>query len=810
MRKSLFIAMASAGLLAACGGGGGGSDAPTAPVTPPSTAARVTLTGLAAKGLMANADVTVLAVNADGTVSTTVLGTATTSATGTYSVVFDGTSGVPYVVRITAKADGSTTHLDEVLGSQPLPSGFTLRALGVPASSGALTVSTTVTPFSEMAAAAAARATGGITAANTAQAKSTVSQLLGFDPLAAPAPSTAAGASATAQQLAVMLTAVSRLAADGGLGCTTGSAGDKTRCVTEALAAAASTTTIKLESGATDVSAVLGNAVTAVLADPALAGAVAPSTLVVAQANLACSGSTCTAAPATGGTPPGPSATALAIAASKQLFTEIRADFASLFSRGGVTATAGGAANVEAWKFNSAMQGMQVPVDVMAKDLGVLLTAADLYNDFMANRSTLNTRGGAPGEFDGDMVQPSVAGSNAVACSLYADTTNTVLATTPAQVVQIGCRALYFVTFDPVAGVRREWRHGFTITPGASGSFAYTTRARLRTTPCVAPACTDFNLALQTDFYAGTLNTTVNASGNITAFNVDGRVPGAFVSGSTALYNGFHELQMQGTRTISGFKQELAAITGTLKAYDTAGALQGTLTLREGSNVVEIPITDTGTLPTTGNPATQGTLSAGTLVLAWTTPTAEFEGKLSLTDSVWDSSGTAFSPQRAELTGSLRTVSGGVASEFLSGSFVATISGYATHNATLLLSPTNRYTEAFTFTAAVTAPNRPRLELSAGASKTSDALDVTTMTLQYRSVVNGAPRIVVGATTTLDANGLPIYALTETSANLRMEWRETDATSNLFQGTTLIGKLNNANGLLTFVDGSFISLDAGL
>ncbi len=800
MRNTLFIALASAGLMAACGSDGGGNA--VEPVVP-SNVARVTLTGVVAKGLMANADVTVLAVNADGTVSGTVLGSTTTSATGGYSLAFDGSAGQPYVVRISAKADGSTTHLDELLGNQPLPNGFTLRALGVPASSGALSVSTTVTPFSELATAAATRAGGGITAANTAQALSTLRQMLGFDPLAAPAPSTAAGAAPDAQRLAVMLTAVSRLAADGELGCATGSAGDKTRCVTEALAAAASTGSMKLQTGATDVSAALGRAVSAVLADPALAGAVPSTSLSVAQANLACTGSACTAALVTD------AATAQAIAASKQLFTEIRSDFAAMFSRGGLSATSGGAANVEAWKFNDAMQGMQVPVDVLARDLGVLLTAADLYNDFMTGRSALNTRGGAPDSTDGSVPFNYPVG-NAVACSLYADTTNTVLATTPAQVVQIGCRALYYVAFEAATGVRREWRHGFTIVPGASGSFAYTTRARLRTTPCVAPACTDFNVALQTDFYAGTLSTTLDTRGSVTGFVVDGRLPGAFVSGGTALYNGFHELQMQGTRTISGFKQETAAVTGTLKAYASGGALQGTLTLRSGSNLVSIPVTAAGTQPGAGAPATQGTVSAGTLNLAWTTPAAEFDGTLALTDSVWDSSGSHFSPQRAELTGSLRTVSGGVASEFLRGSFVATLAGYANHNATLPLSASNRYNESFSFTAAVAAPNRPRLEFTVGASKTSEQPDVSSLQLQYRSVVNGTPRTVVGATATRDANGVATYGLTEASANLRMDWREADATSSLFQGTKLIGTLNHGNGVLTFVDGSFISLDAGL
>ena len=807
MRNSLYIAMAIAGLLTACDGN---NPSDTTVVNPPNTAARVTLNGVAAKGLMAGADVTVLAVNAaDGTVSSTVLGTTTTSPTGTYSVTFDGTAGVPYVIRISAKADGTTTHLDEIKGSQPLPAGFTLRALGVPASGGAATVSTTVTPFSEMVAAAATRATGGITAANTAQAVSTVSQLLGFNPLSAAAPSTAAGASTSAQQLALMLTAVSKLAADGGLGCSTGTAGDKTRCVTEALAAAASTGSIKLQNGGTDVSAALARAVSTVLADPALAGAVPPSSLTVVLANLACTGSACTAAPATGGTPPGPTATAQAIAASKQLFTEIRSDFASMFSRGGISATSGGAANAEAWKFNAAMQGMQVPVDVMAKDLGVLLTAADLYNDFMARRTTLNVRGGAPDLSDGNVPFNHAIG-DAVACGLYADTTNTVLATTPAQVVQIGCRALFYVSFNPVTRVRREWRHGFTITPGANGSFAYTTRARLRTTPCVAPACTDFNVALQPDFYSGTLSTTLNANGSITGFSVNGRLPGAFVTGQTGIYNAYHEWQMQGTRTITGVHQEVAAISGTLTAYATGGALQGTLTLRQGSNLVSMPVTRSGDLPGTGAPATQGTVSGGTLHLAWSTSAAEFDGLLSMTDSVWDSSGTAFSPQRAELTGSLRNVTGGVASEFLRGSFVATVSGFTSHNAALPLSPVNRFNQSFSFVAAVAAPSRPRLEITLGGAKTSEQPDLNSLTLQYRSVVNGAPRIVVGVTATRGASGVNTYSLTEASANLRMDWRENAATVDLFQGTTLLGTLNTANGMLTFVDGSFISLDAGL
>ena len=139
MRSSHILAALSAAVLVACGGGGG-STTPAGPGIDPN-AATVSLSGVAAKGLMANADVKVYAVKSDGTVDTsTVLGTATTDAKGQYTLSFAATKDQPYVITVTAKADGSTTHLDEVSGtSQALPSGFTMRAVLVPASGGTVT-----------------------------------------------------------------------------------------------------------------------------------------------------------------------------------------------------------------------------------------------------------------------------------------------------------------------------------------------------------------------------------------------------------------------------------------------------------------------------------------------------------------------------------------------------------------------------------------------------------------------------------------------------------------------------------------------
>jgi hypothetical protein len=155
MKASLFLtAVASASLLAGCGGGGDDA-ASTATST-------IALSGTAAKGLMANADVAVYAVNADGQMASTPLATTTTDGNGQYQLNFNATKGQPVVIKVTAKANGQTTHLDEVTGLvQALPANFSMRALLVPQTTGATSTSVNVTPFSEIAVAAAARASGG-------------------------------------------------------------------------------------------------------------------------------------------------------------------------------------------------------------------------------------------------------------------------------------------------------------------------------------------------------------------------------------------------------------------------------------------------------------------------------------------------------------------------------------------------------------------------------------------------------------------------------------------------------------------------
>ena len=77
--------IALAVLAAACGGGGGGGggDSNTGTGPPPTS---VSLTGTAAKGLMANADVSVYAVKADGTADTSAALARTTTSSKVWSI----------------------------------------------------------------------------------------------------------------------------------------------------------------------------------------------------------------------------------------------------------------------------------------------------------------------------------------------------------------------------------------------------------------------------------------------------------------------------------------------------------------------------------------------------------------------------------------------------------------------------------------------------------------------------------------------------------------------------------------------------
>lgn len=807
-RRWLWIAMASAGLLSACGGGGGGGGSTAETGGPgPLPVVNMSMSGTAAKGLMANADVTAHAINADGTVATEALARTTTDAQGHYALSFKAAQVQPYVIKVTA--NDKTTHLDEVTGvAQPLPAGFVLRSLVVPSGTGDFTASVSVTPFSEMAVAAAAKASGGLSSANVAQARANVAQLLGFDPATVEPKSLKDADTPDQKRLAVMLSAVSQLAHDGALGCDSGAAAAKTQCVVDKLNQAVSTSTLELKVGSVNVSGALAAAATTVLANPQI-NVAKVSDVVVANviSKLACTGSSCT--PAAANTPLPSDTTGPAIAAAKGLFTNIRSDWRELFASGSPTDPS--AFEAQASKFEQSMRSVQAPVEMVGKDLGVLLMGVDLYNDFKAGRSAAPVRARAAGAF---VVNSYVSSDyNAVSCQLTQDRSGSLVATAPVNANFISCRASYYVAPVPGSTVPTDWAHGFTLEPSAmeAGKFAYTTRARYRAFN--VPSSTTMP---GTSIYSGSLSTSADSQGHVTAFSVAGDLPGAFAMGGNTLVSTFNTWSLSGSRAISGANASTSTLSGQVVAKGEGGSVLGTLAINSAS-LTEVPVSRdaSGNIvapgSTTAVATAGGEISGGAFDVLWTTPSAEFQGKLALTDAGWDKSQTLLAPTKLEISGALRTMDGSTKTEFFAGKLTLSASGLAQYDDRLPSSSSNYVSIDATLQGAVTAPNRPQLELTVGTSMKTFEKKPALVTVAYRSLVNGTPKTAVNLSASRNAAGAVVLSLNEAASNLSMTVTEGAATADLLVGgSTVVGRLTTKDYLLTFVDGSFVSLDLGL
>lgn len=814
--RNRFALFALALLAAACSSSGDSKD----------NSVNVSLSGVGAKGLLAGADVGVYAVNADGTVASSPLATTATDKDGHYSLSFSGTQGQPYVVRIGAKADGSTTEADEVSGATvALPAGFAMRALLIPASTGSITTSVNVTPFSELAAAAAAKATGGITAANAAQAVSTVKQLLGFDPAAVKVATTRTAVSADEQRQAVLLTAVAQMAGSGALGCS-GTAGARVKCIVDALGAAASTTTLKLAgAGGDDVSAALASAIGQVLTSD-LAGTVNAATLTNVVANLGCT-TNCSAA----GTTPSGDALASGIAAARLLFAQVKSDWMAMFSGDGITSVSKGAANAQAFRFSQAMGDIQQPAATMLLDARSLYLGVSLYNDYKAGRTATTFRGegtgNVPTSFPGFF-----AGLNQSACQLYQDALSTVNATAPANANYIGCSTYYYADLIPITNGNRTiyYRHAFVLTPGSDGSFSWQGRARQTINDCTPSCVRTANNNLQADpvtgadvYFSGTIAQTVTG-GNVTAFALNGEFPAGFATGDSALVNYKYALSSSVSRTLDAVSGDLvggAIAASSFISKDAAGATLSTLTIKSGQ-LVTTPVSSdaAGNLVAPSSPravAAKGYLEVGmSLDLEFATPGGAAAGVFSLSDPAWDKSLSVVAATKTSFSGTLSTIDSGVTTHFVTGTATGTLTGFPAYDATQPLSASNSYAMAAAFVGTVTAPNRPLLELSLSGSAQTDAHAYTVaqpVTLQYRTLVGGQARTVVsitGSPASATSQDITRFAFSEAASGLSAAWSDTDTKVKLMKDTLEIGTLDVATQVITFKDGSLMSLDIGL
>src|SRR6185369_6146425 len=219
--KSFTSAVVSLAVMTLFGCGGGGGEAPAPPAT-----GSVTISGVAAKGPLNGADVTVFAVKADGTFDRTAgnVGTGKTDSVGRFSILINPASAPAgaVVVEVT-----NGIYNDEASGTLNVKLTAPLRA--VVASVAKTTVAApdtrneiAVTPFTEIAyKKAEGTGTNGavitLTTANINDANSAISKAFGVDNIVTTIPfdptngSAAAAATASQKKYAGALGAFSQL-----------------------------------------------------------------------------------------------------------------------------------------------------------------------------------------------------------------------------------------------------------------------------------------------------------------------------------------------------------------------------------------------------------------------------------------------------------------------------------------------------------------------------------------------------------------------------------------------------------------------
>jgi hypothetical protein len=791
--------LGAAATLTACGGGS--SSGPQTVADAGTTPTSATMKGTASKGLLANALVTVHAVANNGTISKQALATTVTNADGNFEFDMRFEPSKSYLVKVTAKE--GTTHLDEVTKQpQPLSPGFILRTMIIADLHGNLT-GVAVTPFSEMAV-TAATSSGSLTNNSATQALSTISQLLGFDPTTVAIKTPATATTPEEQKMAILLTAVSQLANNGQLGCTTSDTAARVSCVVQKLAQSASTSSLKLAGANSEVAAQLSQALTRILNDPSLSGHVSSALFTPLIANLHCTQENCGVAAAAGlspiaaaaSTPEPENPTQVGILAAKSLFTQIRSDWRALFVAGTGASTTTSAVESEALQFRSAMQHVQMPVEVMAKDLGAVFLGAKLYEDYKSGRSSASadSRGSDIHLVSRSDALPDFVPVTSYGCSLYQDADGTTRPTSPANANYVSCTANFYADatlIDVNAMATVLWQHRFVLSPsGLPGQFNYTAVARKRT----------FTTTNSTFGGTGTgvVNVVIAPGAQVRSFSVSGSIPGAFRMRGTTLVNHTHEWDFAGTYGPSATPDRSAVLnfSGLIRAKDAQGALLSTL---------QIPSASIGEIEVNGkSEATDADFN-----MVWTVPGASFKGRLGAIESAWTQDHSVHIPTRVVLEGTLTTIRGGTSTDFTAGVLNLRVGNVTNYTPTANASPLNYLTYSLDFVGSVTAPQRPKLELAVGASRRNYNSEAMPVSLQYRSILNGAPRHSLTLSGYRNVHGVPTVSFFEAASGLSMIVTKGATTANLTRSGHLVGVLDAGRGILNFSDGSFMSLELG-
>lgn len=819
--RAMAAAAACVVALAGCGGGGGGGGSPSGGGG--SAAKAFAVSGVAAKGLLKNAIVTAYPiVNGVADFGRPLASTRTSSTDGSYRLALSVSADPYYVVQVTA--DAQTTHADETTGDQTLPSGFKLRALVQPSPGGDVTAY--VTPFSDMAYAAAAGAAGGLSTANIQAARANVRQLLGFDPQAvAPRRVQVLDDQSTQEErvLAAMLTAVSQMAKDGELGCS-GTPAARTDCIVGKLA---TSYTLNSTLPAAAEKAALLRALDKVGRSAEYGEKVGGVSSAIA-----------TAIAGDDGTPLPGNGNAAAIATTKALFNDLLSVARTLFVPGS-SGTGPVQAQVEAFQ-DSVGAIVRPSAEVVLSDAAILLAGVELFDDFKAGRSTetVAERNALGVSQEGTWIDGG--DSPDAQCWLTdanGDTTTQRATAAQAQcMVRVGSRLEYGaytsqVTSDGSGGqvmvytsryVRHDWYHEFVVRPGGTGKYDYDVGLISVDTPCTQ--ITKFPYSYNSS--QGYSNSSSCDYAGVPFVDVGerrlGQVEPSFVAGGLRAFTILGELP-QGMQASGGFAGGVKAgwvLNGSIA--DAAGARrvirfsgQYKTVDAAGKDVLKAAIgqaTINGKAVGNSTGIEADALGEAEIQAIWTAGSAEVAGSLRADTFARPVGSSDYVPGRVSFSGSLSNIpASGTATPFFAGTLEDSLVNLAGFDRSRPISPTNRLNHNLAFVGRVTAPGKP-------------AVDVRLSVQLAQNGSQAAGGNFNGQLRTLSAAGTPLRAVNLTdgkfgSGNWSGLLSDAGTGVSFAGGSSLNGKhvIKDATGaeigvidydkqMATFTNGEFMSL----
>lgn len=735
IKQSLLTALTiSAALtLSACGGGSGGTAATTS-----TSSSGTPITGVASKGIISGATVTAYCGGQKASPQV-IIGTATTDANGNYSLTPTSTCALPVEVVLTPKTGAQM--LDEATGLLvTLPSTFTMRAY---IANPGTTISTNITPFTNMAAAAINASSSAPSAANVGAAiNAVIKSVLGGDDLLYSAkpkkPADAAAGTLEEKKLSALLTAISShansLLKTGATGATdTGSA---MLLALKELDDSA-TATITVSSTGASVIAATG-------------GKLAPSDIMnhdkleaedhTINTNTDAQSITSFAPILTVYTGP-ITATTPGITTAKALFTSLRTNLV-LLSKSDKT----GFMDTQVSAVRTDMKGFKHTSKGVADFMSISKHAIDLFRNFPT---------GLPPTF----------ASSYKSGMCYPDLT------TPTS---IDCY------WGDNFGIDGSGTDHFTIlTPGTANTYNWSDTLETYIGWAPTPASTS---PVQT----GTVTATYTTGGGLNSIAFNGTVAPL---DSTADHS--NVTFAANVATVSG--NDVLTTTGGVTNYADAAGTNSllTLTFGTGSNVVVTP---------PASPTGSATFVSATFVGIAKSVNYQFDGNLTTTGIVTDTSSKMTVPASASFTGSITDVTNAAVGKFMTGTMTETtnLTGY---DATLLTSPANFKKLNFVFNGSiVNGTVTPAMTYAVNMTIDETVFGQKGLTLTYTDPSNNA--------VTIARNSSTPNALIATSGGITVNYTpgvggyvfSGDATNPANQIGTISAKIAN------FTDGSFISL----